>query len=333
MKKILGFLTLLIIIFIIGFYFWAKAPLVKQSDYSNIKVNSNYHPIAIQDTFTVITYNIGYLSGMTNNLPVARSEELFKTNLAKAKQLFNQEEPSIITFQEIDFHSARSYYINQFNELLGQGAFPFGAYVVNWDKRYVPFPYWPIRYHFGEMLSGQALLSSSRILSNERLVLPKPENNPFYYNDFYLDRLVQLAWIQSVKDSILIMNVHLEAYDAKTREIQVDLVLNYFKKYEDSYPILLMGDFNCAPPYSNSQYQEKTIEKLLDYPRISSAINKDQYLTKSENYKTFSSRNPEDKIDFIFYNNKYLNCIDATVLNSAGEISDHLPVKAVLVMK
>ena len=53
-----------------------------------------------------------------------------------------------------------------------------GAYAVNWDKRYVPFPYWPPVVHFGEMLSGQGVLSKFPILMNKKIVLQKPEENP-----------------------------------------------------------------------------------------------------------------------------------------------------------
>jgi len=43
----------------------------------------------------------------------------------------------------------------------------------------------------------------------------------------------------------------------------------------------------------------------------------------------FDSEKPYEKIDYIFYNNKYLACLSAEVLNEADEISDHLPVRSV----
>jgi mRNA deadenylase 3'-5' endonuclease subunit Ccr4 len=169
MKKIITFITILLVVFVISFYFWAKTANLNQEDYVEVVQFRNTSAIPLQDTFSLMTYNIGYLSGMTNNLPVYRSEELYSSNLKYAAELFSEESPDIITFQEIDYHSSRSYFVNQFDELGKLGSFSEGASVVNWDKTYVPFPYWPIKYHFGEILSGQAVFSNADILSNERL--------------------------------------------------------------------------------------------------------------------------------------------------------------------
>jgi len=312
----------------VTFYFWARQSIFSENEYSKIIDFSSKPNVIIEDTFSIMTYNIGYLSGMTNNLPLDRSPELLNYNLNNAASLLLDKAPSIIVFQEIDFASQRTLDINQFEQLALLSSYENGAEVVNWDKQYVPFPYWPINQNFGRMLSGQAILSHSKILSNKRIVLPKPQSNPFYYNDFYLDRLAQLVWFATSKDSMLIINVHFEAWDAPTRELQAKIVLDIFKKHEQTYPIILLGDFNCTPPFATNAFPEKTIEMLIDYPSISMAISKNEYLSSPEQFFTFNSENPFEKIDYIFYNNNFLKCIDADVLHEAGEISDHLPVWA-----
>jgi hypothetical protein len=70
-----------------------------------------------------------------------------------------------------------------------------GAIAINWDKRYVPFPYWPITQQFGRTLSGQSILSRFPIQNHERHVLDRVAGNNWIYNAFYLDRLAQVAEI------------------------------------------------------------------------------------------------------------------------------------------
>ena len=328
LKKIISFFFLFLLIFIVVFYFWAKQTNYSHKEYSEIIQFSFKNELSVQDTFSVMTYNIGYLSGMKNNLAVEMPEELFATNLESAKKLFFNTLADIVAIQEIDFNSSRSHFVNQFIGLGEKTGYSSGASVVNWDKRYVPFPYWPFKYHFGEMLSGQAILSHFPIISNERVVLPKPKSNPFYYNAFYLERLAQLVWIEKGGDSLLIINVHFEAWDGPTREKHAEIVLDIFKKYENNYPIILMGDFNCNPPYSVNAFDEKTIATLINYPNISSVISLQQYKESPELFFTFSSSSPYEKIDYIFYNNKFLSCFFSEVIHPKTEISDHLPVYA-----
>lgn len=331
--KIIGSILVVFLICFIVFYFWARRPIVSESEYSILTTYSNGNTTSIKDTFSIMTYNIGYLSGMTNNLAVERPKKLLEENLEKASQLLLDIKTDIVVFQEIDFGSKRTYYINELEQLANKSGFPYGAVSVNWDKQYVPFPYWPIQFNFGEMLSGQAVLSHSPILSSKRVVLPKPDSNPFYYNDFYLDRLAQVIWISTTSDSICVINVHFEAWDGPTREVQSEIVLDIYRKYEIDHPVILLGDFNCNPPFAPDALMEKTIESLIAYPSISMVNQKADYLKNPEQYLTFNSEKPYVKLDYIFYNNLYLDCLDYEVVHQAGEISDHLPVRAVFTRK
>ena len=330
--KYTAILFVLLFFLIAVFYFWATGSQYSEKDYSAVNEFDIATDYEVKDTFSLMTYNIGYLSDMTNNLAVERPESLFSTSFANISSIFDSYEPDFIAFQEIDFNSDRSYNQNQYKDIAKACGYGFGAKAINWDKNHVPFPYLPIRLQFGKILSGQAVLSKATIHSTDRLVLPKPESNPFYYNAFYLDRLAQLVWTQVGDDSLLIINVHFEAWDAPSREIQAEMVLEIYKIYEDLHPIVLTGDFNCSPPYSINANDETTISTLANYPSISSAILKDSYLLNPEAYFTFNSSKPYEKLDYIFYNNQYLNCIESEVIHSDLKISDHLPVYAKFVL-
>lgn len=326
MKKIFLIAGILIFVSFIAFYFWASSSFNEKENYNQI---ITYHPEAINhsDTFSILTYNIGYLSGMTNNLPVERNESLFSDNLSKSLRLLDEYDFDFIGLQEVDFGASRSFNYNQFDSLGFHLGFHQGAYAVNWDKLYVPFPYYPIKNHFGKMFSGQGVLSKMQIVANDMLVLRKPINAPFYYNAFYLDRILQINKVQMGSDTIIVMNVHLEAFDTETRELQAEKVLTEFNKWSKDYPVILMGDFNSRPPFASEIIEEeKTIEFFLNSPLIEEAISKERYLKNDSLFFTFDTAKPYERLDYIFYNKNKIRIIDSDVLREAKSISDHFPV-------
>ncbi|MEM7551060.1 MAG: endonuclease/exonuclease/phosphatase family protein [Bacteroidota bacterium] len=329
LKKILGFLfkfILLPILLVFAiFYIWGSSSHSDKDYYTRIE-SYEYKKFYPNDTFSVMTYNIGFLSGMTNNLPVESEPDLYQSNLEKAIELISTKSPDFVGFQEIDFDSKRSLGVNQLDKIGIGAAYPYGAVSVNWDKNYVPFPYWPPAIHYGKMLSGQAILSKYSFVNNRRITLEKPKSAPFYYNAFYLDRLIQIVQVDVGRPLILI-NVHLEAFDQETRESQAEYLLEVVNDYTKNYPVILMGDFNSRPPFATEQLNnEKTISLFLENPYLEVAVTKDRYLKNEQAYFTFSSGEPYEKLDYIFYTKKTLKLLSSDVIKEAGEISDHLPV-------
>ena len=326
-KKIITGISALILLFIISFFFWASAPVKDISAYNKINVSESTPTIQPKDTLSMITFNLGYLSGMTNNIAVDRSKDLFTGNLEKTLQLFKNIQPDFVAYQEIDIDADRSFNVNQVTELQNQHPFPYAATAVNWNKTYVPFPYSPISQQFGKIISGQALHSNYPITENNIVTLVKPENNPFYYNAFYLDRLAQVNHVKIGSKEIVIINVHLEAFKPETRDIQIKTVLKEFHKYSDKYPVILCGDFNSTPPNATTPYQnDHVIQTILADYDIEMAINLDENKRDEASYFTFNSEKPHNRIDYFFYNPKFIQILDARVLHESEQISDHLPV-------
>ncbi len=283
-----------------------------------------------------MTYNIGYLSGMTNNLPVKTTADFFDDNLRKVNRVFSIIQPDFIGFQEIDFCSKRSFYRNQLDSLAQHTSYGYAALAVNWDKNYVPFPYWPPAAHFGRVLSGQALLSRYPIESQERIVLERPENLAFFYDPFYLDRLAQVVKVD-VGRTLVIVNVHFEAYNKQTRERQAETVLQICRNYIEEYPLLLIGDFNSLPPQTESTKEfpakkssglekEETIRLFLNEKFIEAAFPYSMYVKDEKSTHTFPSADPTKKIDYIFYNSNKIQPIESYVASMSDQASDHLPV-------
>ena len=318
MKRFFKFLIviiLLLIVSIIIFFFWASSPNFSEKDYSNLIVNNYEQKMDTDSIYSIVTYNIGYLSGMTNNKAITKPIDLYLDNLKKVNYEFDLLNADIIAFQEIDYASERSFKINQQDEIAKLG-YNFIAQAVNWDETYVPFPYWPPTMHFGEMLSGQSILSKYPLKNHKRIVLERVANNPFYRDALYLERLAQVVTITIENKDIIIINVHLEAFDKITRIKQFDLVLGLFNEYAKEYPTFLLGDFNSEARDNNA-----IIQKLFSLPEIGNAA-----FDIENPVNTFDTDKPLKRIDYIFYTKNSIEAIDGRVLIQFGQASDHLPV-------
>lgn len=343
MLAIAGLLIGIPILSIVAFYLWASSGTLSSSEYEQVMVYAEVEepePVPDADTdatFTIVTYNIGYWSGLTNNLAVERSEQLFSDNQKMAIAALIPLEPDILALQEIDFDARRSFYVNQAEALAVPLNMQTGAIAINWDKRYVPFPYWPPAAHFGQIVSGQAVLSRFPVRTHERIVLQRVESKPFFYNALYLDRLAQVVELDVNGQPLVVINVHLEAFDEPTRRQQTEVVQTLLNSYLVNYPVILLGDFNSPPP--DPKTPDPTIRILLNNPNIRPAFPRDQLVDGVDGTRvddtgterggaiaTFPSDNPIAKLDYIFYTPDRIEALEWRVVTEAQQASDHLPV-------
>ena len=315
LKYFFNFLLLLAIPFVI-FFFWASSSTLEEEDYSKLTTLENAVLPKKDSIFSIVTYNIGYLSGMTNNLPVAKSKELFDENLQKVLRETKKINPDIISFQEIDYDASRSYHVNQEEEIADLG-YAFRAKTVNWDERYLPFPYWPISTHFGKVVSGQSIISKYPLKEQERIVLPRVANAPFYRNAFYLERLAQVVKVVLNGKDVILINIHLEAFEKETRVQQFQEVLKIFNQYSNKYPTILLGDFN-----SRARDENAIVQQIFAMKDIGNAA-----FNMNNPGNTFNTKNPYERIDYIFYTKNSIEYISGKVLNEFEQASDHLPVE------
>ncbi|MGB3200791.1 MAG: endonuclease/exonuclease/phosphatase family protein [Nodosilinea sp.] len=325
MKKILTVVGLALglpVAALAGTFFYISTPNWAAVDYDNLITYDTYAPgVANPKQLNVVSYNIGYLSGLTNQQAVERDQALFDANQATAIAALEAVEPDILALQEIDFDAYRSFNRNQQYAVSAALEMAFGAIAVNWDKRYVPFPYWPPSAHYRKLVSGQAVLSRYPIPRNQRLVLEKVPSNPFFYNALYLDRVAQVTEIDVSDQPLIVINVHLEAFDAPTRSRQTQVVRDLAEGYAQDYPVLLLGDFNSSLNRDEGD-EPRSIDILLDSPVLASA------LPTAPSSFTFPSDQPQYILDYIFYTPATLDVVNARVVAEAVQASDHLPVQA-----
>ena len=314
LKYLFRFLLLFIIAFVV-FFFWASSSTLDESEYAKLIKADGFQIPENDSIFSVITYNIGYLSGMTNNRPIAKPKSLFDDNLQKVISEIQKIQPDIMAFQEIDYDASRSYNINQEEEIAHVG-YGFRARTINWDENYIPFPYWPFSMHFGKVVSGQSTISKYPLKDIQRNVLQRVADAPFHRDAFYIERLAQVVKVVLNGKEVVLINVHLEAFEKETRANQFEEVLTIFNQYKNKYPTILLGDFN-----SRARDEQAVIQKMFKMTEVGSAAFN---LENLEN--TFDTKAPFERIDYIFYTKNSIDYISGKVLNEFGQASDHLPV-------
>jgi endonuclease/exonuclease/phosphatase family metal-dependent hydrolase len=282
------------------------------------------------DTLTVTTYNIGYLSGMTNNKPVVRSDSLLSANLEQALSLLRDADADLVAFQEIDYGAARSGYVQQLDTIATRLGYAAAAQAVNWDERYLPFPYGRPAVHFGRTVSGQAVLSRYPVRDHARKVLTRPDQ--WIGRDvFYLDRLAQVTLLDLGGRPLFVLNVHLEAFDQTTRETQAREVRAYYDRLaETGISVLLLGDFNSEPQSDSESaaLADSTLHILLHDTELRPAL-PDSVRAVTTSAGTYPADAPTRHIDHIFYPPDTVERIDQHIACGApSPPADHCAVTA-----
>ncbi|MEX0797989.1 MAG: endonuclease/exonuclease/phosphatase family protein, partial [Bacteriovoracaceae bacterium] len=231
------------------------------------------------------------------------------------------------------FDSGRSHHFDQL-KFLGEKCNMNYAYVTCWSANYIPYPYWPIRKHFGKMLSGGGILSRFPIVNNEVFLHKKPAANSWWYNLFYLYRFTQIATIKIAGKEMAVANNHLEAFNKKNRRDQAKTMVKRLNLNKDV--LAAGGDFNTTPPnatrksgfegYPKDDYEDdSTYESLVSGLFLKDALKTDDYLREEKRWFTFSSVKPSRKLDYIFVKED-IPLEEFEVIQTP--VSDHFPVQA-----
>jgi endonuclease/exonuclease/phosphatase family metal-dependent hydrolase len=244
-------------------------------------------------------------------------------NLTTIGKALKPLQPDIVFLQEVDFASHRSFEINQL-EVLGKALdLPYGAYAVTWNKNYIAWPYWPFSRHFGKMVSGQAVLSRYPLSDQKIEMFPRPDDNPFWYNWFYLDRLIESLVVHVGETPIQLLNVHLEAFSEKNKGRQINGVARFIQGLPPN-PKILAGDFNLVwvgqgDPEEDMSVHHALLENLMKETGMRMAGGEHPQFT-------FPSWQPKKKIDYIFFSPDLSLEDDGTLVQVPA--SDHLPIWA-----
>ena len=325
MKILLGFLLIAS-----GFIAWAASPYKNVE--SSLEIFSVPSPaLTLPAKLRVMTYNMGYASGATNNKGINLTHEQVIQNLEQMIREIREIDPDVLALQEVDFDAHRTARVDQFKYLAEHLGYPFGARAITWNKKYLPWPYWPLSRNYRHVVGGQAILSRYPLSEQWVFAFQKPAANQFWYNWFYPEKVIQKVKLKLGEQTYKIWNVHLEAFDDDANLTQLELFSYHIKLAQ---PVVVLGDFNAPTGYQikkSDEPDDREESLLARQAAFKLLLQNTQYLNAEtlDSKFTIPSWNPDKKIDHILIKPEW-KFENAGIGKNQG--SDHLPVWADIVL-
>ncbi len=214
------------------------------------------------DPLTLVSWNIGY-GALGDNADFfmdggksvySADRDRLAQNLTGIRDTLSGLNPDLIMLQEIDVNSARSYGTDERASV--RDVIPGGseAFAYNYHTLFVPYPIPPI----GHVESGLYTLARPEIRQAVRVSLPCPFSWPVSTANLKRCLLVSRFPVAGTEKELVLINLHLEAFDsgegkiAQTRQL-VKLLQD---EYEKGNYVIAGGDFNqrCTDLDTTSVY-------------------------------------------------------------------------------
>ncbi len=173
-------------------------------------------------------------------------EARVKENMAGITDFLTSQEPDIVMLQELDLSSTRSHKINEaeilvpaLSEVMGSTDHTFAN---NYKAVFVPYPIPPL----GKVDSGLFTMSRFSIESSARVSLPCPFSWPIRTVNLKRCLLVNRMPIEGSDKELVVIDLHLEAYDSGEGKIaQTKALLEVLEEeYAKGNYVIAGGDFN-----------------------------------------------------------------------------------------
>ncbi len=180
---------------------------------------------------------------------VRTTQENVEKNIQGAVNFIKNKRADFYLFQEVDFDSKRSYYINQFEQY--EEALPNYAstFSVNYRAPRVPLPVFEPWNVMGKMESGLGTFSKYQPSQATRYQLPG--DYPWPDRIFHLDRCAAFHRYPTADGKeLIVVNIHNSAYDkgGTLKKQQMDYLKSKFEEeYKKGNYLVIGGDWNQRP--------------------------------------------------------------------------------------
>lgn len=210
------------------------------------------------DTISVLTWNIGYAGlGAESDFFMDGGDGVADANRQTVNRYLDgiestvsspENKADITLFQEVDTNSSRTYHIDESAALAGANS----TFATNFSVAYIPYPIPPI----GKVHSGLLVDSDYAIESAERIALPCPFKWPVRLGNLKRCLLVNYIPIENSDKYLVVVDLHLEAYDDGSGKAAQTAVLRDFleSEYEEGNYVIAGGDFNQEFPGALDAY-------------------------------------------------------------------------------
>ena len=264
MKTILKCILILLLVVVIavgGLLGWLTATEFSPAPTESVEVGRPGEGVAVPagEVLTVLNWNVGYAG-------LGRNEDFFMDGGKRSKpdksdvvyayldgimKTIREQAPDLVLLQEVDADSGRTYEIDERPYL--ETDMDNTAFALNYSCPFVPVPWPPI----GKVNSGLFTMTRDlKIESAERISLPCPFSWPLRIANLKRCLLVSYLPIEDSDKELVLVNLHLEAYDDGEGKIaQTNQLRDFIEaEYAKGNYVIAGGDFNQVFPGSLDVY-------------------------------------------------------------------------------
>ena len=264
MKKFLKVLLILVLALVIavgGLLGWLTATEYRPAavEEADVVRAGDVESVKEGETLKVLSWNVGYaglgkgedffMDGGTRSKPDSRDTVLGYLDGISAS--LESVGPDLVLLQEVDSNSSRTYSIDERSFL--SGGMSCESYALNYSCPFVPVPVPPI----GKVNSGLYTMTDElQIARAERHSLPCPFSWPLRIANLKRCLLVSFLPVEGSDKQLVLVNLHLEAYDDGEGKIaQTKQLMDFLEEqYELGNYVIAGGDFNQIFPGGLEQY-------------------------------------------------------------------------------
>ena len=272
--RALGIVCLCAVLLLAGMVGFLSVTEYRPTDRETLKINGSVsaHP-QIGQPLTVVSWNIGYGALGDNadffmdggSMVRTADKSRIEQNLDDITSQIRAMQPDVLLLQEIDRDSARSEHIDAFARLSKDLSGYCASFANNFKVVFLPYPVPPI----GKVDSGVATFSAFRTTDATRIQLPIPFSWPIRAANLKRCLLVSRIPVEKSDKELVIVNLHLEAYDDGVGRIAQTKMLAELLSAEAAKGnyVIAGGDFNQL--FSNIEnpwpvYPDKWLPGVVD---------------------------------------------------------------------
>ena len=257
-KKLIKWIAIVITAIVIGFVMWIgvltiteyKPDEVVELDINKSNDNIYKKSVPVDSQMSMVTWNIGYCSLGENadffmdggKSVYSSTKEQTQDNLEAVIDELKNIDADFICLQEVDDNSTRSNHVNQKKTLEEEFSNYQSTFAYNYKVLFIPYPIPPL----GQVKCGLSSYSKYEINDSKRQALPCPFKYPLRTCNLKRCLIINRHSVENSDKELVVINLHLEAYDSGEGKIAQTKQLKEFIDSEcakGNY-VIAAGDFN-----------------------------------------------------------------------------------------